>query len=1248
MSSDSYFDDADDLSAFIAEVHAIEAKHTQPPKSQFSAIPATSVIAPSWKPTRQPVAGPSKPREIIDVDADDSFENFFDDIDPAELEQIDKATQAALKQNKTGLVAGPSNPRPNGLTRQLTLTGEIFSNPPPKVSRPPAKPPPTRGTQTHLTYGGSKAKKIKQWDHTAFAKSGWKATKPSGKGKGRAGDGDEDCESPVEFEQFPAPVHNLKEPPPFKHKPDMFAAQRWVYPTNKPKRDYQFNIAKAALFENTLVALPTGLGKTFIAGAVMYNYYSWFPEGKVVFVAPTKPLVAQQIDACHKACGIPGDDAAELTGQIPRPTRAKLWMEKHVFFMTPQTLMNDLRTGNCNPTDIVLLVIDEAHKATGDYAYAQVVRYLMATNGHFRILALTATPGAKPEAVQAIIDSLHISHIEIRDENSPDLRKYILPKKISTHVIKMTPEVVKIRDMMIKLMTKTGKRLLENNILTNVDYVKLHSYRCNAVMQRLSQDGSGRKVPWAYPALKNLGALARIMGYLLECSVAMCYEGLKDISSPAGQEDRKATNFRSDPLFQDIIHELNGMHNNGGFPFHPKMAKLEAITLDYFVQANAATEEAGDADLGGKSKVMVFTTFRSSVDEIVTMLNKHSPLIRATRFIGQGTDKAGKKGIAQKEQLEVIQKFKEDVYNVLVATSIGEEGLDIGEVDMIVCYDAQKTPIRMLQRVGRTGRKRAGRVEVLLAESREESNWDKAKDDYESVQLSIMRGDGIQLFGDVDRLLPDSITPTLKEMELPIYEYVRVTKPAKATAAAKGTKRKRNDDYTRNMPQGALDGFITSSKLVAKSKKQRTAPKELNTSDEDEDEPPKDGPSRPVKAKATRKAKVDSTGKKKAAGTSKPRAKKAKPVLHRELTLSQLAKEMEDDSDDLEIERGIQLSPRRRPAQSPRSSTASLSPQLQFSRPVVSPILNRKESNSSPERPLISKAEHAWLLESDDDDDIVILKSDEEDTKMVGSDDDVVILESDEDVKMVENALSSPAPIPQSKEKLFDFTSSPPQPSEFRNSPLSHVPSEQLIQESSASDNPSADQAMDNITPPMMASSSVGPLRRVRRRPIFISPTQATPAQAQMSSPGPSPAVLPRKKRQRIDPEAAKEFLDIEAEVSGDDAFGLDSDVNEVESESDRRFAGNFEPTQAPPRYNQSNVYRHSLMTQAPRGRNAPQFTSRPLRKGIFGPSRPRIGVPVSSSPMSTALPDEYSIDSFVVEDDDDILLREETGSSAI
>ena len=125
-----------------------------------------------------------------------------------------------------------------------------------------------------------------------------------------------------------------------KLKPDLLEAKHWVYPINRPKRDYQYNIVRNCLFDNTLVALPTGLGKTLIAGVVMLNCvlflmlspfylltmvldYRWYPEGKVIFVAPTKPLVAQQVDACLDTCGIPGRDSVELTGEVPKVQRVK-------------------------------------------------------------------------------------------------------------------------------------------------------------------------------------------------------------------------------------------------------------------------------------------------------------------------------------------------------------------------------------------------------------------------------------------------------------------------------------------------------------------------------------------------------------------------------------------------------------------------------------------------------------------------------------------------------------------------------------------------------------------------------------------------------------------------------------------------------------------------------------------------------------------------------------------------------------
>ena len=143
-----------------------------------------------------------------------------------------------------------------------------------------------------------------------------------------------------------------------------------------PERQYQYAIVQAALLHNTLVCLPTGLGKTFIAAVVMYNFWRWFPRGRVVFMAPTRPLVAQQVHACQAVMGLPRADIAELTGQTPQATRVREWQRARVFFVTPHVLQNDMVAGQFPTHSVVCLVVDEAHRATGNYAFCEVLHCL--------------------------------------------------------------------------------------------------------------------------------------------------------------------------------------------------------------------------------------------------------------------------------------------------------------------------------------------------------------------------------------------------------------------------------------------------------------------------------------------------------------------------------------------------------------------------------------------------------------------------------------------------------------------------------------------------------------------------------------------------------------------------------------------------------------------------------------------------------------------------------------------------------
>ena len=170
---------------------------------------------------------------------------------------------------------------------------------------------------------------------------------------------------------------------------DYDSSGTWVYPLSDeyPIRKYQLSISHSAIMQNALVSLPTGLGKTLIAAVVMYNYYRWFGPsgGKVVFCAPTRPLVSQQLEACYRIMGIPAHDTAEISGRVKPEERKELWEKRKMFFCTPQTLQKDIDEDRCVARSIVCIVLDEAHKARGDYGKSCTICLAFFCNAHINI-----------------------------------------------------------------------------------------------------------------------------------------------------------------------------------------------------------------------------------------------------------------------------------------------------------------------------------------------------------------------------------------------------------------------------------------------------------------------------------------------------------------------------------------------------------------------------------------------------------------------------------------------------------------------------------------------------------------------------------------------------------------------------------------------------------------------------------------------------------------------------------------------
>ncbi|ORX98858.1 P-loop containing nucleoside triphosphate hydrolase protein, partial [Basidiobolus meristosporus CBS 931.73] len=553
---------------------------------------------------------------------------------------------------------------------------------------------------------------------------------------------------------------------------DPDAINTWIYPINYPLRDYQFNIVSKALFQNTLVSLPTGLGKTFIAAVVMYNHYRWFPQGKIVFMAPTKPLVAQQIEACHNICGIPQEDTVELTGAQSPDKRKVDWVHKRVFFLTPQVLQNDLVRDTCPAEDIVCLIIDEAHRARGEHANCVVVRELSNRNPLFRILALSATPGTDNTTVQDVVNNLKISNIELRSEESLDIQKYTHGRKVDVIVVPLTNTIKEISKQFCICMEPYTSRLVRMQAIWEKDPQRVSRYMLILARNKFRANSAAFSPEQKATVEGDFGiclALSHAYSLLCQHGVRPFYSALYGIVQEA-KDGKRISRARQDllknPVFVNLMNRIEKMMEEPTFIGHPKLEKLVSYVVNYFVN-HQENNDGLEEDAQSQTRVMIFAEYRESVDEIVKSLNDHSPMIRPMSFVGQASKKS-KKGYTQKEQLAVLTAFKKGGYNVIVSTCIGEEGLDIGEVDLIICYDSHNSPIRLLQRMGRTGRKRKGRICMLLAEGKEEQMYKQSQNTYKSIQRAIASGSKISLYDGNPKLLPEDVNPVCSKETLVI------------------------------------------------------------------------------------------------------------------------------------------------------------------------------------------------------------------------------------------------------------------------------------------------------------------------------------------------------------------------------------------------------------------------------------------------------------------------------------------------
>jgi len=477
---------------------------------------------------------------------------------------------------------------------------------------------------------------------------------------------------------------------------------------NFKPRLYQEIIFNKALEKNTLVVLPTGLGKTAIAAMLIKNRLTNYPNSKTLLLAPTKPLAQQHEKSLKELIPSFEDKVTLFTGTVSPEKRKKLFEENQIIISTPQGMENDIISRKIKLEDVSALIVDEAHRATGDYAYVFVTKKYVEVAKHERILALTASPGSDTEKILEVCQNLHIEEIEYRHSEDADVKPYVQEMDIKYVKVDLPEEILKLKGFLDKCYVSKLQEAIKLGYL----YGSPSNYNKTSLLGAISGlHGKIAQGDKSFELLKTVSLLAESLKVhhaieLIETQgVHQTLQYLLGLEKQSLTAKTKAVknlvkdlNFRSAVVLARKLNDQNVQH--------PKLEELKRL-LEIEVSDNHL------------AKIIIFTQFRDSASKIKEVLDELK--ISSEIFVGQAKKK--NMGLSQKQQKEMIERFHNEEFKCLIATSVGEEGLDIPEVDLVLFYEPIPSAIRTVQRRGRTGRQKKGKVITLLTKNTRDESY---------------------------------------------------------------------------------------------------------------------------------------------------------------------------------------------------------------------------------------------------------------------------------------------------------------------------------------------------------------------------------------------------------------------------------------------------------------------------------------------------------------------------------------------
>ena len=464
-------------------------------------------------------------------------------------------------------------------------------------------------------------------------------------------------------------------------------------------REYQQKIFETCKKDNCLVVLPTGTGKTLISIMLVIDQFKKFPLKKILILAPTKPLIEQHLGTYKKM--LPGDwaDMQLFTGKTPANERKKIWQTGEFIFSTPQCIANDLKNKLYDLSDVSLLIEDECHRCLKNYSYNLIAQQFKEDSPEGKVLGMTASPGSDRATIQKVCDNLGINSVEIRTRESEDVKPYLQELEMEKIYVLFPPEFEEIRQLLSNLYEDRVNELKNRKVVFGFASKTVLLETQRKIMRSLS---SGTKSPNMMMAASTCAQAIKISHAieLLETQTKGSFLAyMREIFKQAEEQKSKGVQrLAKDARFNKAYTLAMTLNFE-----HPKLERLFGL-----VETKILDEP--------KAKIIIFAQFRETVKKISETLEK-IPQVKTGIFVGQAIkqhEKGKATGMKQSEQKKMIEDFSEGKINVLIATSIAEEGLDIPEVSEVIFYEPVPSAIRAIQRAGRTARLKPGSLKILI------------------------------------------------------------------------------------------------------------------------------------------------------------------------------------------------------------------------------------------------------------------------------------------------------------------------------------------------------------------------------------------------------------------------------------------------------------------------------------------------------------------------------------------------------